>query len=135
MTGLFDDFFDKEKMQDESVKAFMEKPSEQAGQNTRQRLFLQFYKKALQHAHQPELVLHYLRKVYDAQIESKGQAIPGSLSTDELKRITIEKGGVSVLFYRSVLSNSLTREEENALYCMGGLMQFGNDIFDIYKDC
>src|SRR5258707_1006455 len=49
MTGLFDDFFDKEKMNDESVKAFMERPAQQTGQNTRQRLFLQFYKKALEY--------------------------------------------------------------------------------------
>lgn len=135
MTGLFDDFFDKEKMNDESVKAFMERPAELTGQNTRQRLFLEFYKKALEYAEQPEHMLYYLRKVYGAQIASKGQAIPGSLSLEEIKRITVEKGGVSVLFYRSVLSNPLSKEEEDALYRVGGLMQFGNDIFDVYKDC
>ena len=42
---------------------------------------------------------------------------------------------MSVLFYRSVLDNSISPQEEMALYVMGGLMQFGNDIFDIYKDC
>jgi hypothetical protein len=135
MTGLFDDFFDKEKLTDDGVKAFMESPEKIAGQNKRQELFLQFYKNALQHSHSPELTLQYLRKVYNAQIESRKQADSGSLSQEEIKRITIDKGGMSVLFYRSVLENEITGEEEAALYQMGGLMQFGNDIFDIYKDC
>ncbi|HYM93449.1 MAG TPA: hypothetical protein VET23_04870 [Chitinophagaceae bacterium] len=135
MTGLFDDFFDKENLSDESVKAFMEKPEETTGKNSRLKLFLDLYKKALAYAHDPQLMLHYLKKVYDAQVESKQQAITGSLPKDEIKRITVNKGGVSVLFYRSVLSNPLNKEEEEALYQMGGLMQFGNDIFDVYKDC
>lgn len=135
MTGLFDDFFDKEKMTNDAVKAFMETPELISGNNKRQQLFLQFYKKALQYSHNPPLMLHYLRKVHDAQIKSKKQAFPGMLSQDEIKHITIDKGGMSVLFYRSVLINQITKEEENALYQMGGLMQFGNDIFDIYKDC
>ena len=134
MTGLFDDFFDKEKISDETVKVFMEKPAEISGINSRQKLFLQFYKKALHYANNPALMLHYLQKVYEAQIESKKQSSPGSLTKEEIKRITLNKGGVSVLFYRSVLSNALFKEEEDALYQMGGLMQFGNDIFDVYKD-
>jgi hypothetical protein len=56
------------------------------------------------------------------------------LSKEEIKRITINKGAVSVLFYRSVFTNPLTPDEEDALYQVGGLMQFGNDIFDVYKD-
>lgn len=135
MTGLFDDFFDKEKMSDDAVKAFMEKPEQISGKNKRQQLFLHFYKNALQYSHNPQLMLHYLRKVHDAQIESKKQAVPGMLSHDEIKRITVDKGGMSVLFYRAVLENKISKEEEDALYQMGGLMQFGNDIFDIYKDC
>lgn len=135
MTGLFDDFFDKEKMTDDTVKAFMETPELIKGNNKRQKLFLEFYKKALQYSHNPELMLHYLRKVHDAQIESKKQADREMLSKDEIKRITIDKGGMSVLFYRSVLFNQISKEEEDTLYQMGGLMQFGNDIFDIYKDC
>lgn len=135
MTGLFDDFFDKENVSDEAVKAFLEKPEEVNIQNARQKLFIQFYKKAFQYVPDPQSTLTYLKKVYDAQVESKKQAIPGSLSKEEIKRITVDKGGVSVLFYRTALTGSLTDTEESSLYKMGGLMQFGNDIFDVYKDC
>ena len=82
MTGLFDDFFDKEMMADDAVKTFMERPQELSGQNSRQKLFLQFYIKALQYAHDPKLMLYYLRKVYDAQIESKKQSYQGLLTKE-----------------------------------------------------
>lgn len=133
MTGLFDDFFDKFDMSDELVMSLLEKPDEIKAKNSVEKLFLHFYKKALQHSHDPSLVLHYLSKVYAVQVESKKQSIPG-LSEDEILDITLRKGGVSVLFYRAALSHPFVDGEEEALKNMGGLMQFGNDIFDIYKD-
>lgn len=135
MTGLFDDFFDKQDIPEDLLKNLIEHPDTIVPSNSSEKLFLDFYKKVMQHSHDPALTLYYLEKVYDAQVESKKQAITGSLSKEEIKRIIIHKGGVSVLFYRSVLSNPLSKEEEQGLYQMGGLMQFGNDIFDVYKDC
>ncbi len=133
MTGLFDDFFDKHDMPDDLLKKFIETPEQLTGNNSGEKLFLEFYRKARQHFCDADLTLKYLRKVYEAQVESKKQSAPG-LSKEEIKRITINKGGVSVLFYRTVFENPLSPEEETALYQIGGLMQFGNDIFDVYKD-
>lgn len=133
MTGLFDDFFDKHDMTDEKLKMFMEKPESLTGESSAERLFLEFYKKALGYAESQELMINYLRKVYEAQIDSKKQASPG-LTSKEILDITLNKGGVSVLFYRSVMSYPFHEGEEEALYKMGGLMQLGNDIFDVYKD-
>ena len=101
--------------------------------NSRQRLFAVFFKKGIENYRDKDLTLDYLRKVFHAQVESLKQAGVG-LSREEIRRITVEKGGVSVLFYRTVLDQPLNASEEKALYNMGGLMQFGNDIFDVYKD-
>ena len=133
MTGLFDDFFDKQDITDEKVRMFMEQPQHLTGNTSGERLFLEFYKKALEYCDEPDMMLKCLRKVYDAQIDSRKQALPG-LTQEEIKKITLHKGGVSVLFYRSVMSHQFKKGEEEALYKMGGLMQFGNDIFDVYKD-
>ncbi len=133
MTGLFDDFFDKHDMTDEKVKMFMEQPQNMVGETSAEILFLEFYKKALTYAESPGLMINYLRKVYVAQIDSKKQALPG-LTEKEILHITLNKGAVSVLFYRSVMSYPFRKGEEDALYKMGGLMQLGNDIFDVYKD-
>lgn len=133
VTGLFDDFFDKHKLADEKIRMLFEHPDQLIPENSNEKLFLDFYKKALAHMDDPKHVLHYLRKVYDAQIESKKQAIPG-LTRDEILQITLHKGAVSVLSYRVTMEHPFLPGEEDALYQMGGLMQFGNDIFDVYKD-
>ena len=52
----------------------------------------------------------------------------------ELEKITAEKGGYSVLLFRSVLSHPLTEEEKNALYQFGYLIQCCDDIFDLWHD-
>lgn len=133
MTGLGDDFFDKQGTAAETVKAFVENPEKFTGHTSSERLFLSFYKKSLAYAHDPELVKTYLRKVFAAQVESKKQAKPG-LSQEEILNITLNKGGVSVLFYRAAMSHPFRKGEEEALYKIGGLMQFGNDVFDVYND-
>jgi hypothetical protein len=133
ITGLFDDFFDKFYVDDERIKLLIEEPGKLAGENSAQKLFLHFYKKALENIPDRALVLHYFREVYFAQVESKKQAAPG-LTRDEIFDITIKKGGVSVLFYRAALSHPFLDHEEKALFETGGLMQFGNDVYDIYKD-
>ncbi len=133
ITGLFDDFFDKHDLESEKIKDLLERPDSLSGQNSSEKLFLDCYRKALLHAHDPQLVLHYFRKVYDAQIESMKQAKPG-LSEDEILRITLDKGAVSVLFYRAAMEHPFQPGEEEAIFKMGGMMQLGNDIFDIYKD-
>ncbi len=133
MTGLFDDFFDKFEMPEDKLKVFMERPNEIKGNTSAEKLFMIFYKKALEKSQDSSLVSHYLNEVYKAQVESKKQS-GHYLTTEEILDITLKKGGVSVLFYRASMSHPFLPGEEKALLEMGGLMQFGNDIFDVYKD-
>ena len=64
---------------------------------------------------------------------SKQQDAPG-LSYEVMKDITIRKGAESLLYYRTAFEHPLKNGEEKMLYCLGGLMQLSNDIFDVYKD-
>ena len=134
LTGLGDDFVDRQGTSPEKVKTFIETPEKINGHTSGEQLFLSFYKKSLQYAHDPSLVKQYFRKVFAAQLESKKQAVPG-LSREEILKITLNKGGVSVLFYRAAMSHPFLPGEEDALYKIGGLMQFGNDIYGVYDDC
>ncbi len=133
MSGLFDDFFDKYDMGDEQVMALLEKPDEHKGESSAEKLFLIFYKNALANAPDPVLFLKYLREVYQVQVESRKQTRPG-LTKNEILDITLKKGGVSILFYRAGMLHPFADNEEKAVHQIGGLMQFGNDIFDMYKD-
>ncbi len=132
-TGLFDDFFDKFNLSDERIRALLDPDLKITGNNSAENLFLHFYKKALGHVPDRNLLFHYIIKVYEAQIESRKQAMDG-LSEEEIFHITIEKGGMSVLLYRAAMSNPISESEIEGIYEIGGLMQFGNDLFDIYKD-
>ena len=132
-TGLFDDFFDKQNLSGEALKNFIENPKQLIGINTNQQLFLNLYTSGLQNLPDPQWTLGYVYQVYKAQVESKKQTSPG-ISQEEIKNITINKGGVSVLLYRTAFGNPLKPGEEKMLYCLGGLMQLSNDIFDLYPD-
>lgn len=133
MTGLGDDFFDKQRLSEQGVKDFIERPDEFTGNSASEKLFLHFYKTALANAPEAAQMQQQLYKVFHAQLLSKQQDVPG-LSYELLKDITIRKGAESLLFYRTAFEHPLKPGEEKMLYCLGGLMQLSNDIFDVYKD-
>ncbi len=133
MTGLGDDFFDKQRLSPDQVKEFIETPENFTGNTNSEKLFLHFYKTALLNAPSPEVVKHQIMRVFQAQMLSKLQNNAG-LSSDVMKDITISKGAESLLFYRMVFEHALKPGEEKMLYSLGGLMQLSNDIFDIYED-
>lgn len=132
LTGLFDDFFDKKSISDAEIQELMNNPSTYKARNDSEKLFLHFYHKVLIKVPDAENLKTAFFAVYLAQVESKKQF--NDLSEEELKDITLKKGGLSLLFYRCAMHNPLQEDEHRLLYALGGLMQLGNDIFDVYKD-
>jgi hypothetical protein len=133
MTGLGDDFFDKQRLSEEALKDFIERPEHFYGNTASEKLFLHFYKTALANAPGRAVMQQQIYKVFHAQLLSKQQLQPG-LSYEVIKDISLRKGAESLLYYRIAFENPLKNREEKMLYCLGGLMQLSNDIFDVYKD-
>ena len=133
LTGLYDDFFDKTLKSAEDIRAMMDDPANFHPASSLEKLFIHFLRKV--HAGIPDKAFFSAAfdKVYQAQLDTGRQLSP-SISWDEIREITFRKGGVSLLFYRSAFTHVLQSGEEKALYEAGGLMQLGNDIFDVYKD-
>ncbi len=132
MTGLFDDFFDKNFLEEELI---LQKTNRNLSSNIKKQneyLFDVFYEGALTQIHDQKNMMHGLKAVYDAQLESKKQT--SVLKTEEILKITLQKGGFSLLFYRTSIHENLSVQEKEMLYIAGGLMQLCNDIFDTYKD-
>ena len=75
----------------------------------------------------------YFHKTLAAQEQSLAQS-DLDVPIETLRKITWKKGGYALLLYRSVLGKEMTRQEEDAIFQIGGLMQLHNDIFDIYRD-
>jgi len=133
LTGLFDDFFDEQKIPEEHIMDLITMADESIANNANERLFVKFCQVALKNAEDADLVKKIAVEVFDAQVLSYKQKLP-STELDEIKRITLEKGGLSLLFYRSIFAEPITESEERMLTYLGGIGQLENDIFDIYKD-
>jgi len=132
LTGLFDDFFDKKNTPEDHIKEMFNNPNEKLARNSHELLFIRLYLKALI-GNNTSLIKEYANKVFEAQILSKKQKNP-ELDRDTIKSITIQKGGMSILFYRCVFEDEITDKEYDMLYHLGGLGQLENDLFDVYKD-
>ncbi|MEO8769835.1 MAG: hypothetical protein ABI402_07115 [Ferruginibacter sp.] len=132
MTGLFDDFFDKQYLSDDMIEDMLNNKTI-PGKRSNENLFDRFYKNAVQHVPDKKKMQEALMEVYHAQLESKKQT-QDSISEKEIQSITFYKGGTSLLFYRTAFLPVASTEEEKLIYNLGSLMQLANDIFDVYKD-
>ncbi len=132
LTGLFDDMFDEKDTDESHIKKLVNNPSESVAANCHEKLFIRFYEKVLETGNS-DLVKESLNKVFNAQVLSKKQKAPG-IKKEDIRYITLEKGGTSLLFYRCAFPEPVSESESRMLYHLGGLGQLENDIFDIYKD-
>lgn len=133
ITGLFDDLSDKYFLPEKYIRNLILQPKAVTSLPANEKVFLQFYKTALENSDHPEIVKSALIRVHKAQMLSRSQKNPESdpLFIDEITR---EKGGASMLFYRSVLKMKPDETETELIYLLGATGQLENDIFDIYKD-
>jgi hypothetical protein len=133
MTGLFDDFFDKEYMENEKVKNKITPGKLETFQQSNERLFDLFYRNVLDTVPEKMKMQQALLAVHEAQVRSKEQADP-TTPIEKIESVTMEKGGTSLLFYRTAFSPTPAEMESKILHHLGGSMQLANDIFDVYKD-
>ncbi len=134
ITGLYDDFFDDDgKFDEEWINAMLGDPEVVAARSTHEKLFLQFAIKVYESAKFPEWVKESIPYIHDAQVESM-KLEDLALKPDAIWEITKKKGGYSALFWRSAFDHEIRNGESDALYQLGVLGQFANDVFDVYKD-
>lgn len=133
LTGLFDDLFDKNNTALAHIRQMIETPETHLAQTPSEKLIIRFYQQALALVPDKNRLTEASLRVFDAQILSKKQTSQ-QIDRKEIESITKQKGGVSILFYRSVFDVTQTAEEQDMLMLLGYLGQLENDIFDIYDD-
>ena len=131
LTGLYDDFFDKHGLPSETIKALISVEARVA-KNDNERLFELLYQTSLNACPNKEAAIVAIGQVHQAQIASLRQH--NLLAEDILKQITFNKGGASLIYYRTAFEQPVNAAESDVLFKLGGIMQLGNDVFDIYKD-
>jgi hypothetical protein len=145
---FFDDLVDAYRHGDIEGANWLDNP-EQYGKIADERgLALHFLQSvyALQTPEQKLVFQEYMHRVFNVEIRGRqwGNAEFGMRNAElgignaelegEIMRITAEKGGCSVLLFRSLLDNPISAPEAAALYQFGALIQLCDDIFDLWFD-
>lgn len=133
ISGLLDDFFDDPERNAGHLEEFVLTPEKLKPKDTAEKLLSKFYISGLEHSPHSYLLKEQALKVYYAQQKSLLQKEKGP-DHFQLKECTLLKGGTSFVFYRLCLFDVPTKDEEEMIFHLGGLMQLGNDIFDVWKD-
>lgn len=133
ISGLLDDLFDEPDKEADHLFDFILKPEGLKPANLYEKLILHFYELGLQYSSHPALIKSQAIKVFESQKASVNQQ-QVNVSLLDVEEMTYSKGGCSFLYYRLCLNHQLQPEEEKFVYELGGLMQLGNDIFDVWED-
>ncbi|TVZ25405.1 hypothetical protein JM83_0317 [Gillisia sp. Hel_I_86] len=133
ISGLLDDLFDEKDKKVLHLENFIFRPEALKPINKYEALLTQFYIKGLDCSKNSEVLKQQAKKVFKTETKSELQH-NNNLPEEKIKELTFLKGGHSFLFYRMCLDHPLEKEEEKMNFQLGGLMQLGNDIFDVWED-
>lgn len=139
VTGLFDDFFDAQNLSEDEILARISSsnsnPASSPGDSSTADKVFQYFIRMILDNIPPDLPVETgTRLMFDAQLESRRQKSSVPLNRQELNAITRLKGGYAVLFFRHAFEHPLIDGEYDALMSAGEVLQYGNDIFDVYED-
>lgn len=132
-SSLFDDFTDYELISESQLYEISFRQEQYNPLTFDEKIFLsshQFLRDFVNDKISYDQVSH---KLFDAQLLSKKQQ-ENSLPQNEIRRVTFEKGGNSVLlcsYYLDFVSDEYTYA---CWYKIGTLIQLTNDLYDIHKD-
>ncbi|MCZ2355647.1 MAG: hypothetical protein LC115_02980 [Bacteroidia bacterium] len=133
ITPLIDEFYETSKKDAlQNLSNLLNSPNQYKPQNTHEELTLFLWKKILGLVKQPVVFHQTISQVIDIQTKSKLQH--QSLSVSEIKQITLEKGGRSMLLFLVTLPFPVNPETERLFYNLGAAIQLLDDLLDIYED-
>ncbi|MBW7847982.1 MAG: hypothetical protein H3C41_07865 [Bacteroidales bacterium] len=131
-TPLYDDLLDEAGLSHEAIIRAIE--DEHHPHRNQIVLFHHLMQQAFDHIYLARDYRRYFELVVRSQKESQRQELPQPLDSNELTRLTAEKGGYATLLFRHILENPLREGEEDAIFALGQLLQYINDIFGLWFD-
>jgi hypothetical protein len=81
-----------------------------------------------------ETFMNYIKIEHISQLMSTHQSSNKPLTRDDLFKITLAKGGITIMAGMYLMAPKITVEERKAIYEVGGVLQVLEDIFDIQED-
>lgn len=132
-SSLFDDFTDYHLISKEQLYDLSFKYDHYQATTFDERVFLHAHKTLRDFVKNKEEYDSVSHALYEAQLHSQLQH-QSTLSFEELKEITFNKGGYSVLLCSHYLNDEVENMEYNCWYKTGAIIQLTNDLYDIHKD-
>lgn len=132
-TVFQDDLTDNPDYHYQSFMDLVEAPEQLVAHHREEWLAWYCYQTMLQAAPDAGLVRRCAVLAEQGQQESRKQ-LQQNLDDATLQQISYHKGGAATLFYRSMMRPDISAAEEELIYACGELLQWNNDIFDVYKD-
>lgn len=133
LTPVGDDLFDIDKLPVEDIHTITFHPQTYTATTFSAGVAKEIQTYLLEHVPHKKEYIEASKNVLDIQAETIKQT-KRTISKEDLQRITYTKGAVSVIIYHQCLDVAASKQMLDALFYVGSLYQFGNDIFDLYKD-
>lgn len=133
LTPVGDDLFDIDKLDVQAINEITYRPESYEAKTFSAHIAKEIQSFMLKDVPYKKEYLDAARNVFEIQLETIKQTDP-AIDDKELERITYAKGGYSVIIYHQIMENPASDEMWQVLFYVGSLMQFGNDLFDMFKD-
>jgi hypothetical protein len=130
---IFDDYFDHENLSEERLQQIISHPESAIPLGTREKAFISLLQEIKNRVVQFEFFNKVYIQVFEAQIAAKQQE-SGNMTYEDLHQICFDKGGYSALLFRTIMANPAKTGENEAIYHFGGMVQWVDDMFDVYED-
>ena len=133
LTGLYDDIIDQKMLSSEALDDLFNNPLNNSSTLFEVKTLVDVHLQLLKRTKNPDQYKSTLSKIHQAQKDSI-QQFNSKIDQSKLLDITLRKGGYSLLMCRHYIDLPQSDEMDQCWYQLGGIIQFTNDLYDIYKD-
>lgn len=133
LTGLYDDIIDQKILTTEELDNIFADPLKNTSTLFEVKALVDVHLQLVKRTKNPDLYKNTLAKIHQAQKDSL-QQFNSQIDQKTLLDITLKKGGYSLLMCRHYIDLPQSEEMDQCWYQLGGIIQFTNDLYDIYKD-
>ena len=133
LTFLYDDIMDGKILTENELNKLLENPLENPHNIFEAKVLVDIHLQLLKRTKQPEKYSSTLLAIHNAQKDSLIQ-FNSNVSQSDLLDIVMRKGGYSFLMCSLYIDLPISKDMDNCWYHIGSMLQFIDDMFDIYGD-
>ena len=134
ITPLFDDYFEQGNLSITRLENLILFPHNFSPINNKDKLIFSIYLELAPLLIDKAKFFEMVKNVFLAQKKAQQQKSKIEISQIELHELTFNKGGLSVLLFNSLILKENTDLLVDIGYQAGGLIQYADDIFDLWFD-